>query len=250
MKRKLIVALACRNTGSRLYGKPLQNLDIDKGISILDNIISCLKQIEVIDDFVLGIAEGVENVVFVEFANDNKIGYIRGDEDDVLSRLIQCGDFGSATDIFRSTSESPFLYFDLIEQAWEKHIQNNNDATFLDDIIDGCGFEILSLDALKKSHQDGEEKHRSEFCTLYIRENKDKFRIEYITPPEQLKRKDIRLTVDYPEDLIVCRAVYENFKSFAPNIPLLDAVNYLDNNSHLLKLTSPFCEEGYSTMYL
>ena len=118
MKRKLIVALACRNTGSRLYGKPLQNLDIDKGISILDNIISCLKQIEVIDDFVLGIAEGVENVVFVEFANDNKIGYIRGDEDDVLSRLIQCGDFGSATDIFRSTSESPFLYFDLIRELY------------------------------------------------------------------------------------------------------------------------------------
>ena len=250
MKRRLIVALACRNTGSRLYGKPLQNLDIDKGISILDNIISCLKQIEVIDDIVLGIAEGVENVVFVEFANVNNIGYIRGDEDDVLSRLIQCGDFASATDIFRSTSESPFLYFDLIEQAWEQHIQNNNDATFLDDIIDGCGFEILSLDALKKSHKDGEEKHRSEFCTLYIRENKDKFRIEYITPPEQLKRKDIRLTVDYPQDLIVCRAVYENFKDFAPNIPLLDIVDYLDKNTHLLKLTLPFCEEGYSTMYL
>ena len=32
--RKLVAALACRNKGSRLYGKPLQNLDIDKVLEI------------------------------------------------------------------------------------------------------------------------------------------------------------------------------------------------------------------------
>ena len=30
--RKLVAALACRINGSRLYGKPLQNLDIEKDI--------------------------------------------------------------------------------------------------------------------------------------------------------------------------------------------------------------------------
>ena len=44
--RKLTVALACRNTGSRLYGKPLQNLDIDNGITILDQIINCSTNIK------------------------------------------------------------------------------------------------------------------------------------------------------------------------------------------------------------
>ena len=248
--RKLVVALACRNQGSRLYGKPLQNLDIENGITILDNIVACLQQVSAIDSIVLGIADGIANDVFVEYADANDIGYIRGSEEDVLERLIQCGNFGGATDIFRTTSESPFSYFDSIDEAWMQHIDNNSDATFLDDIIDGCGFEILSLDALKKSHAEGEDRHRSELCTLYIRENKEKFKIEYIDPPKLLLRKDIRLTVDYPEDLVVCRAVYENFKNLAPKIPLLDVVNYLDKNKELLKLTSPFCEEGYKTMYL
>ena len=63
--KKLVAALACRNQGSRLYGKPLQNLDIDNGITILDNIINCLQQISAIDDVVLGIADGVENDAFV-----------------------------------------------------------------------------------------------------------------------------------------------------------------------------------------
>ena len=43
-KRKLVAVLACRNTGSRLYGKPLQNLDVNKNYTILDNIIKCLKK--------------------------------------------------------------------------------------------------------------------------------------------------------------------------------------------------------------
>ena len=248
--RKLVAALACRNNGSRLFGKPLQNLDIENRVTVLDNIVDCLRQVLIIDEIVLGISYGVENDIFVEYANSKNISHIRGSEEDVLNRLIQCGDFVSATDVFRITSESPFPYFDFIDQLWMQHINDDNDATFLDEIIDGCGLQIVSMEALKRSHIEGEDKHRSELCTLYIRENKEKFNIGYIDPPQKLIRRDIRLTVDYPEDLVVCRAVYENFKAFAPNIPLLAVVDYLDDNIQLLKLTSPFCEEGYKNMYL
>jgi len=248
-EKKLVAALACRNTGTRLYGKPLQNLDVYNEISILDNIVNCLKKNQSIDKIVLGISDDKENDVFVDYADENKIGYIRGNTIDVLSRLILCGELENATDIFRITSESPYPYFDLIDKAWLKHNRNCNDATFLDNVIDGCGFQILSLKALKKSHLEGENRHRSELCSLYIRENKDKFKIQYITPPKKLVRKDIRLTVDYPEDLVVCRAVYSHFKKFAPLIPLLDVVDFLDKNKRLIELTSSFCESGYETMY-
>ena len=36
--RKLVAAIACRNNGSRLYGKPLQNLDVIKKITFGDLI--------------------------------------------------------------------------------------------------------------------------------------------------------------------------------------------------------------------
>jgi len=85
---------------------------------------------------------------------------------------------------------------------------------------------------------------------LYIRENKEKFKLDYIEAPQKLIRRDIRLTVDYPEDLIICRAVYEKFKYSAPNIPLLEVVDYIDRHTQLLRLIAPFCETGYKTMYL
>ena len=194
MQRRLVAAIACRNQGSRLYGKPLQNLDVEHGISILDNIIACLRTIDSVDEIVLGISAGVENEVFKSIAEEKGIRYVVGDEIDVLSRLVKCGQLAGATDIFRVTSESPFLYFDPVEDLWRQHQEENADATFLDDVIDGCGFEIISLKALEESHDKGDKNHRSELCTLYIREHNQNFRIVRSNPPAELIRKDLRLT--------------------------------------------------------
>jgi len=248
-KRRLVAAIACRNQGSRLYGKPLQNLDIENGVRIIDNIIANLKSIDCIDEIVLGISEGVENEVFIHFAKDNSLRYVVGDQIDVLSRLINCGQLAGATDIFRITSESPFLFFEPVEDAWEAHIKIQADATFMDDVIDGCGFEIIALKALEESHKNGTQQHRSELCTLYIRENQIHYRIHKLSPPKELIRKDLRLTVDNPEDLVVCRKVFEEFKQLAPKIPITDIVSFLDKNPNLIQLTYPFTELGYSTMY-
>ena len=40
------------------------------------------------------------------------------------------------------------------------------------------------------------------------------------------------------------------FKDLAPMIPIANIVNYLDQNPELIKLTEPFTEQGYSSMYL
>lgn len=250
MTRKLIAAIACRNQGSRLYGKPLQNLDIDKGVCILDNIIDCLESIKCIDEIVLGISEGVDNEIYRNIADDRKIKYIVGDQIDVLSRLIKCGKISEATDIFRVTSESPFLYFEPIDDLWIRHQLEKMDVTFLWNIIDGSGFEIYTLNSLLMSHNRGLEKHRSEMCSLYVREHPDEFKVLRVDPPPELIRKDLRLTVDYPEDLVVCRAVYKAFQEQAPRISVYDIVKYLDNNPKLKDIIAPYTEAGYSTMDL
>lgn len=249
MKRRLVAAIACRNQGSRLYGKPVQNLDVENGVRIIDNIVACLETIGCIDEIILGISEGAENDVFRTIAEEKGLRFVVGDQINVLSRLVKCGQLGGASDIFRVTSESPFLYFDPVEDLWNRHQDEQADATFLDDIIDGCGFEIISLKALEKSHENGNEKHRSELCTLYIRENHQEFKIIKAEPPLELVRNDLRLTVDNPEDLAVCRIVYGAFKGKAPKISVPEIVRFLDENPNLIDLISPFTESGYATMY-
>lgn len=250
MSRRLVAAIACRNQGARLYAKPLQNLDVEQGIRILDNIVACLRSIPVIDEIVLGISEGQENDVYRTLAEDTGLRFIVGDQHDVLRRLIQCGELGGATDVFRVTSESPFLYFEPVEDMWRRHREERADATFLWNIIDGCGCEIYTLDTLRASHDRGDHRHRSELCSLYVREHPDEFNVIRIEPPAPLTRKDVRLTVDYPEDLVVCRAAYGALRAHAPRIPVEEIVGYLDAHPPLLALIAPYTEAGYATMDL
>jgi len=249
MKRKLVAAIACRNKGSRLYGKPLQNLDVKAGIRIVDNIVACLKTIKCIDEIVLGISEGIDNEVFKTVAEELGLRYIVGDEFDVLSRLVQCGQLAGATDIFRVTSESPFLYFEPVEELWLKHQSEDADATYMEEIIDGCGFQIVTQKALETSHTEGESRHRSELCGLYIREHHQDFKVIKANPPIELIRRDLRLTVDNPEDHVVCRTIYGVFKDLAPRIPVTEIVKFLDANPNLIELVAPFAESGYEIMY-
>jgi spore coat polysaccharide biosynthesis protein SpsF len=242
--------LACRNQGSRLYGKPLQNLDVERGIRILDNIVACLRSLPCIEEVVLGISEGRENEVFMDIADQMGVPWIIGDQTDVLQRLIQCAESGGATDVFRVTSESPFLYFEPVEEMWRRHRDESWDATFLWDIIDGAGCEIYTLEALRKSWERGSARHRSELCSLYVRENPDEFAVLRIEAPPELRRKDLRLTVDYPEDLVVCRSAYMAFRERAPRIPVEDVVRFLDERPQLIELVAPYTEAGYTTMDL
>lgn len=250
MTRKLIASIACRNRSTRLYGKPMQNLDVQNQVSVLDYLVELIRTIPPVEQISLGIAEGDENLGYVEYAKKKELSYIIGNEKDVLSRLIQSGEKCRATDVFRRSSESPFPYFEAIEGAWKDHVKGNCDFTCINGVPDGSSIEIISLNALKYSHTNGEDRHRSEFCSLYIRENKDKFKINYVKVPDEIKRTDIRLTIDNPEDLVLCRAVYAHFKDKAPRIPVAEIITFLDKNPHLKSLVNPFIEEGLKTMYL
>jgi len=132
---------------------------------------------------------------------------------------------------------------------WRRHQAEPVDATFMDDIIDGCGFEIIALRALEESHSKGEKKHRSELCTLYIREHLQQFKVIKANPPQELIRKDLRLTVDNPEDLAICRVIYRAFKDLAPKIPIADIVKFLDKHPKLIEMVTPYTVAGYATMY-
>ena len=238
--RRLVAALACRVQGRRLYGKPLQNLDVEKSITILDHIINLIRTIPSIETVVLGISEGPENVSFVDVAARWGIEHIIGDKGDVLQRLILCGRKAKGTDVFRLTTESPFFHYEMVDEAWQRHIQAGNDVTTLDGLPEGCHFEIYTLRALERSHKCGDNRHRSEYCSLYIREHRGDFKVEVLPIPKELERLDLRFTVDYPEDLVLCRAVYTHLKHKAPKLPVAEIIEFVDSHPELHALVAPY----------
>lgn len=241
MSRRLVAALACRVDGRRLYGKPLQILGGD--VTILEQMVSAIRTFPIVEEIVLGISEGAANLTFIDVAHALDCRYILGDPKDVLSRLVGCGRFGAATDVFRVTTECPFFDYSMLDEAWRRHVAEGNDITVLDHVPEGAGFEIYTLAALERSHREGLDGDRSEFCSNYARFNQARFKVRILKPAPECARLDLRLTVDYPEDLVLCRAVYEELKAKAPGIPLADIVAFLDRRPDLTALAAPYVDD-------
>jgi spore coat polysaccharide biosynthesis protein SpsF len=238
MQRRLVAALACRNNGSRLYGKPMQKLLGE--VTILDQIILSIKRIPFIDEIVLGISEGADNQIFVEVAARHGVSHLFGDPRDVLSRLVQCGRQACATDIFRVTTECPWFAHEILKDSWKRHVDLGMDITICDEYPEGINFEIYTLAALEKSHANGGEMDRSEFCSNYARTHPGEFRIEVVRPPSHLRRLDLRVTVDNPEDLILCRAIADALSDEMPLVPTEKIVAFIDSRPDLQALVRPY----------
>ena len=237
---KVVCALACRVQSTRLYGKPLQFLDVKNNITILDYLLEQLEASPHINQTVLAVSEGEENTPFKKIADDKHLDYVVGDQKDVLGRLIAAGKKGGADIIFRVTSECPFIYNEGIGPALDRHIKNKADLTIIEGLPEGSYFEFINLSALEKAHKEGEDRHRSEMCSLYINENQDKFVVQKIVIDDmddlKLHRPDIRITVDWPEDLIVVREIYKALKKEGRFIAIKDIIDYLDSHVTLKKL--------------
>jgi len=233
--KKICAVIACRIGSVRLFAKPLQKLG---KYSILHLIIQQLNRSKEINDIVLAISKEPGNEIFVEFARQNKLKFIRGDDVDVLQRLIDGANYVNANTILRVTSENPFIYWEGITELVKIHFKRNNDLTHYAKLPLGSSIELIKVKALEKSHKLGTKKHHSELCTLFINENPKKFRISRILPPKYIQKTDFRLTVDTPEDLQVARKVYGVLGNNDNPIKLLKIIKFLEKNPKIKEINS------------
>jgi len=232
---KVAAVIACRVDSSRLYAKPLQQ--VGKHL-ILELLLNQIKKSTLINEIVLAISENLGNEAFVNFAKAHKLKFIRGNDKDVLKRLIDGAKYVNADVVFRITSENPFIYWEKIDLLIKKHVENNFDISYIHNVPLGVGYEIINLKALEISHKFGSRRHRSELCSLYIKEHKDSFKIHRQEIEKALQRPEIRLTVDSPQDLWVARLIQKSIGKGGVPIQLKKIISFLDKNPNISRINS------------
>lgn len=239
MSRRLVAALPCRCNSTRLWGKPLQPLA--PGLAIAHHLARTLERFDFVAEVRLAIAREAGEEALVNLAKRAGLRYLLGSEEDVLGRVIATAREADATDVLRKTSEDPFLHASMLEPAWRRHLEHGNDVTTLDLVPEGTAFEIFTLAALERCHELGGEADR-EHIANYARFHQSEFAIEILHPEPACRRPDLRLTVDNPEDLILCRAVFEGLGGRERTIPLAEIVHFLDDRPELKDLVHPFVD--------
>ena len=230
-----VVAIIQARIGStRLPGKVLKKI---QNKVVLDYVIDRLKTCKKIDDIILAITTNKKDDVLERYAKDKKISYIRGSEEDVLSRYFQAAKKYNADIIVRVTSDCPLIDPKIVDEIITKHIENNADYTA--NIIErtyprGLDTEVFNFDILEKTHKHAKEKHYREHVTPYVREHPEKFKLQSIEAQGKIKRPDIGITLDTKEDFELISKIishFDNLDFYTENV-----IDFLEKNPELIKI--------------
>lgn len=231
---RTLAILACRIGSSRLFAKPLQMIG---EVSILEHLIQNLKKCEKIDEVVLAISDVDGNDSFKKIAFKHNLKFIFGSEEDVLGRILTAVQAFDADYIVRVTTEDPFKCYELMDEAISQHISRQLDYTsYLHGLPYGAGFEILSRGLLESAFLSKNTKHHSELATSFVTENLESYKTLLFEPSGKINRPDIRLTVDFPEDLVLARALVSNALSGSYDLSLENIILHIDTDKYLSEL--------------
>jgi spore coat polysaccharide biosynthesis protein SpsF (cytidylyltransferase family) len=135
-----------------------------------------------------------------------------GSEDDLIQRLLGAARQARAEAVVRVTADCPFVDPALID---EMIAMLDERGTSIDCVVNyvprrfphGLDLEVYPVKLLERLDREVTATHDREWFPTYVSTRPDAFRLASLTCPEDLSA--LRWTVDYPEDLAFCRAVYE-----------------------------------------
>ena len=100
------IIVQCRYSSKRFKGKILKKIN---NTSILEILISRLKNAKLVDDMCLAIADSEDDYAIVSLAKKLNINYVVGSEKDVLSRHYLAAKKMKYDYIIRVTSDCPLI---------------------------------------------------------------------------------------------------------------------------------------------
>jgi len=182
----------------------------------------------------------VADDVLCDIAREHKIEFHRGSERDKLLRWHGAvRKFG--VDFF-VTADGDDLLCDpeLIDLAFSQYDRTGADFIEAPDVPCGAFTYGISAAALKKVCEI-KATDDTEMMVPYFKTGL--FKVERLeNVPPVLQRPEIRMTLDYPDDLRFFDNIYSNFKD--TSFTLRDVIAYLDENPEVIKINQ-YLQEKY-----
>lgn len=181
----------------------------------------------------------------VEICTQNKINVFRGAREDLLDRHYRAALPYSPDAVVKIPSDCPLIDPQIIDKVLEFYIQNKG-FDFVSNLHpasypDGNDVEVMSMNALKLSWQSAVSKMDREHTTPYIWDNPDKFKIgNVLWESGKDYSMSHRFTIDYEEDYLFIKRVYDELYNDKTIFSLNDILNLLDRNPEIFEINKKY----------
>ena len=196
----------------RLPGKILMKLGENE--TVLDVLLHRLKMSKFTNEIIIATTPEKEDIPVIDVAKSNNVKYFIGSLDNVLERHYKAAQHYNLDIIVRVTSDCPFVDPNMLDNMITFYKDNNFDFIYnvveeLTNIPPGFDIEILSYKVLEKVFKLAKTKKDKEHVTSFINYHPDLFSIHYYNDENLQKIEGLRLTIDEPADLKICRHIYK-----------------------------------------
>jgi len=217
---------------TRFRGKVLVDV---AGRPLLAHSIGCLRACDLIDEIVLATSESEDDQKIVGFAASCGLRCFVGSEEDVLGRYLGASLWAGADLIVRVPGDDPIISARHIDLIVDRIMRLKVDYVTTRGLPLGAGHEAFTLGALHKSHLLTGAGCYREHVTLFIKEHPDIFRIHCLDVEPDLRRPDIRLTVDTLDDLRFIEEILKRLPDWKSG-DLSEVIKVIDREPELLSI--------------
>lgn len=248
------VIVEARIRSSRLPGKVLLPA---VGKPLLGLMVERLKRIEQVDNIIIATTVNDPDDRIADLADDLGVVCFRGDEDDVLGRVVKAAQKFGTEIIVEITGDNPLVDPILSGDVINAYLDHESEIDFAANDL-GCyrndvevmiplGFntKVFSRELLELVEAETNHPIDREHVVNYIVKRDNKFRLLDVKAEGIYHRPDLRFTLDTQEDYRVIKAVFEDLYFKNPNFDAKEIIGFLDANPQLRDINKHIVQRKY-----
>lgn len=206
---RVVASIEARMGSSRLPGKVLSDV---VGKPALTRLVARLRLCDLVDDIVLATSTERGDDVLEKWALDEGVACYRGSENDVLLRVVEAHKKMQTEVIVEITGDCILTDPEIIDMGVRTFLEHDCDVVsncFKSGFPLGLFVQVFRAEDLYDVARRIDDPAVREHVSLYFYEHPELYRLIHLFPPKRWSAPDLRLCLDYPEDLELNRRIYE-----------------------------------------
>jgi spore coat polysaccharide biosynthesis protein SpsF len=232
--------LQARMKSARLPGKVLMPV---VGRAMISLNIERIRQARTVQTLVVATSDAPEDDALASLCAGEGVPVFRGSEEDVLDRIHRCAAEYGWPVFGKFTADNPLIDPAVIDRVIDAflaapdqydYVSNNHPPTWQD----GQEVEVIRSAALAQAWREGTQSFQREHVTPFIWDQPERYRLSNVARDDDAWYRRYRWTLDYPEDYLFVKAVYEHLYPAKAAFDTADVMALLEARPAIAALNS------------
>lgn len=240
---RIVVICQARTGSSRLPSKVMLPL---AGAPLLVRFMERVKRAFTPSIVVVATTTLTEDDPLVALCDVNGYPVFRGHPTDLLDRHLACAEAYEADVVVKIPSDCPLIDPEIIDRVISTYLDHLHDVDAVSNLHpptfpDGNDVEVMSIDVLRAAAVHATEHYQREHTTPWIWENVPPERRMNVTMLGDLDlSRTHRWTIDYAEDYMFIKAVYDALYVKDPRFTMKDILRLIRDRPEISALNQRF----------